>query len=535
MSTSVLVNGFKRPHQGLFFAAGLGALQLLAISILYQHNFQFVCRDAAPDVFCAFAGRIVTRVLGVLAALCLFMLARPQAVKLLRERITSWPAPLTLTVFGFALVLAPWSFISDASPSLVIGLAALCWSLGGVMMGAGLLGLVAPFDAWMRLLRAHGTVLAFLILAGLALPEVSDQLQGLWTIDGVTEVTFAAVVWILGMLGYVIDTFPAEKVIGANDFYVAVGPQCSGVEGFALITTFLTLYMFLFRRELRFPHVLLLFPIGIFLSAVLNIVRISVLIMLGFEVSPELAIGGFHSHAGWLLFTCLALGLILASRAIPFFVASDLQQSESTRALPPFLSDPSVAQIFPFIVFMASALLASTFAESPSVIYPLRALAMAAGLGIFWPYLKALPWRLDGLSIGAGVAIAALWVVTAPAQTEPLAIVGVTGGVLVFWVVMRVIGTSILVPIIEELFFRGYLMDRLAGPGGAVRIAIAIGVTSGFFALLHDRWIEAAMAGVIFGLLVMRSKNITDAIVSHAVANGLIAAWALLTGAWHIL
>ena len=53
------------------------AVELLAISLLYQHGFDFTCRDMAPVWFCAFAGRIVPRALGVLAALVLFAIRAP--------------------------------------------------------------------------------------------------------------------------------------------------------------------------------------------------------------------------------------------------------------------------------------------------------------------------------------------------------------------------------------------------------------------------------------------------------------------------
>ena len=66
-------------------------------------------------------------------------------------------------------------------------------------------------------------------------------------------------------------------------------------------------------------------------------------------------------------------------------------------------------------------------------------------------------------------------------------------------------------------------------------MAVAILVSAGLFAALHDRWLAAFVSGTIFGGLVARSNNITDAIVSHAVANLTIAACALATGDWSII
>ncbi len=536
MSLSHTTAGPNRALLGVGLAMILLVIELTSLSLLYQHNFEFTCREAAPAGFCAFAGRIVPRALAVLAALGLFVLARPAAIAMLRGHLTPLAGPLALNITGFLMVLLPWGFLSDASSSAAVLSAAALWSVGGVMTAAGLVLMLAPAFAWRQMLSRFGLLLGLLILFAMALPELSDLLQPLWKFDWVTEITFAAVVWSMAAIGYTLETYPAEKIIGAEDFFVAVGPQCSGVEGFALITVFLGIYMTLFRRDLRFPHVFILLPIGIILSWMFNVLRITALIAVGFEVSPELAIGGFHSHAGWLAFTLLSIGLIMVSRTIPFFASDTARTPKAAKALPPFFSDPIVAQVLPFVVFMASALLASTFSETPSVLYHWRVLAMGLGLAIFWPYLRALPWRIDPVALGSGLLIGVLWIATGPEASGTPPFGTLTGMAFGIWIVARLIGTALLVPVIEELMFRGYITNRIAPEGAPIwKVTIAIAISAGLFALLHDRWIAAALAGIVFSLLVWRSRNLTDAIISHAAANLSIALWALATGAWHIL
>lgn len=509
----------------------LAGAELLAISLLYQHGFDFTCRAAAPVWFCAFAGRIVPRVLAVLAVLVIFIVARRAAVARLLAH-PGRPSGVALNLAGFALILAPWFGLSDSSSNTMVSLAAASWSVGGILAAAGLALALAPWHAWRALIAGNGLVLMVLLAAGLMLPELSDQLQPLWRVEAITDITFFATLWALGMLGYAVQAIPADKVIGTEEFAVAVGPQCSGVEGFMLITVFLALYVGLFRKDLRFPHALLLFPVGLLLSWVFNVLRISVLMVIGFEGQPELAIGAFHSHAGWLSFTLLSLLLIMASRAVPGLRRADAPRSAVS--LPPFLSDPAVVRILPFIVFMASALLASTGSQSPGELYLWRALAMGAALALVWSGLRALPWRLDRLAIGAGVAIALLWIVTGPDSGDaPYG--ALTGTAFALWLIARIIGTSVFVPIIEELFFRDYLITRIAPAGRGILLGVALILSTAAFAALHDRWIVAAIAGAVFAALFCRSRNVTDAIVAHMTANGIIAVFALLTGAWHIL
>ncbi|MDD9717143.1 exosortase E/protease, VPEID-CTERM system [Dinoroseobacter sp. PD6] len=520
---------------------GLVVVELLVISLLYQHNFEFTCRDLAPDGFCAFASRIVPRILGLLAAFGVFAMAHGALV----QDTLRVPGPIrsgvSLSLAGFALALAPWFFLSDAASPALVFAGGAGWLVGAALAGIGAALILAPWPAWRGLIAQKGVLLATLLAAGLALPELSDLIQPLWRADWVTEITFQAVLWVLNAVGYGTEAYPETKIIGilgateAENFFVAVGPQCSGVEGFALISVFLTVYMLLFRRDLAFPHALLLFPIGIVLSWSFNVVRIAALLSLGYEVSPDLAIGGFHSHAGWLAFTTLSVGLILVARHVAFFNKAEAVAT-APAPLPPFFEDPVAAKVLPFAIFMVSALLASTFSETPSLLYPFRALAMAAALALFWSVLRALPWRLDGLAVGSGLAIGVLWIVTGPeAGNGPPPFGALTGGMLALWITARVIGTSLLVPVIEELLFRGYLLEKLAPAGKGLRMAIAVVISAGLFAVLHDRWIAAGLAGLVFGALVYRSGNVTDAIVSHGAANASIAAWALATGAWHII
>lgn len=93
----------------------------------------------------------------------------------------------------------------------------------------------------------------------------------------------------------------------------------------------------------------------------------------------------------------------------------------------------------------------------------------------------------------------------------------------------------ILVPLVEELFFRDYLESRLRGaapdaPAALWRNMLAIAVTAGLFAALHDRWAEAFLAGVVFSLLVRHRGRIADAIAAHGVANLIVFAVAAATG-----
>jgi len=335
------------------------------------------------------------------------------------------------------------------------------------------------------------------------------------------------VTWAIRALGYDVSADPATKVIGSLDFLIAVDPVCSGIEGIALVTLFVSLYLWLFRAEMRFPLALILYPLGIAASAAFNVVRITVLLVIGLEGNPELAVGGFHSHAGWLMFTLVALGVVALAQTVPV-LRRDAPRAARI-APPPFWSDPTVARILPFAVFMLSALAVSTLAQVPGAAYPFRVLAMIAVVLPFWPIYRALDWRLDPVALLGGAAIGLMWVlIPVPEGAAPYG--ALAGGLLVLWFIARGIGTILLVPLIEELFFRDYLERRLRFGSGPAWVVLAAFLSAALFAALHARWAEAFVAGLVFSVVARRRGRIGDAILAHGIANAIVFATAVIGG-----
>jgi CAAX prenyl protease-like protein len=107
------------------------------------------------------------------------------------------------------------------------------------------------------------------------------------------------------------------------------------------------------------------------------------------------------------------------------------------------------------------------------------------------------------------------------------------------WLIIRIFGTAVIVPILEELAFRGfmqpqiqaYIQNRVGAPR-TVAIVAALALTSLAFGLMHSDWIAGTAAGVLYGLLRLWSGKVGDAILAHAVTNFVLAMYALLFGYW---
>lgn len=526
----------RLPVAPLALAALLILAQVTIIGLTFKHGIEFRCLDNWPPRACRTASRTLAALYCVIAALGLFALLRPALFRDLLARAGHDARPLGLNLAGFAIAMLPVVFMRQGQGTAMLVPAFAAWILGMALILGGIGGWLAPRALWGRFASQAGATLAVVMAAGAAAPLLATRLQPLWQLDTIAGATFSAVRWLVGALGYEVIADPVRKHIGSGDFMISVAPVCSGIEGIALVTIFVTLYLWLFRAELRFPYALLLYPLGIAASAALNVVRISALLVLGIEGQPDLAVGGFHSHAGWVMFTAVALGIIAVARRVTWFNRAPAAAAAARQSLPPLRRDPVAARILPFAVLMLTAVVAPAISESPAMFYPIRVILLAVAVLMVWPALRDIVWRISPLAWAVGAGIGVMWVAIPVAPSDAAPPYGaLAGGMVALWFVFRGIGTVILVPLVEELFFRDYLESRLRGaapdaPAPLWRTVLAILVTAALFAALHDRWAEAFVAGLAFSLLVRRSGRIADAIAAHAAANLIVFAVAVATG-----
>ena len=106
-----------------------------------------------------------------------------------------------------------------------------------------------------------------------------------------------------------------------------------------------------------------------------------------------------------------------------------------------------------------------------------------------------------------------------------------------FWVFagVRIAGSTLLVPLLEEVFYRSFLYRYILAPNWLFTAhnrfnARAFLVTSTVFGLTHQHWLAGIACGMIYQLLVIRTNRIGDAITAHAVTNLLLGVWVITQG-----
>ncbi len=197
-----------------------------------------------------------------------------------------------------------WGELWFAAGMIAVSGAIVCWGLT-----------MAPASAWHRWAsRSRGA-----IIGGVALGILARVIgHSIWNIAPILQrATLIVVYLMLRGIGQTTVVFPAESIIGTQAFGVKIAEPCAGLEGVGLVCVFVAAYLWSCRGELRFPQALILIPAGAAVIWTLNAIRVTALILLG-GWSPTLALGIFHSLAGWMLFLATAYGLLMVSRRLRF-------------------------------------------------------------------------------------------------------------------------------------------------------------------------------------------------------------------------
>lgn len=437
-------------------------------------------------------------------------------------------ASAALSAYAATAATPPWHLLS----LLLVLLAATALSLIGIVLP--LRGLAALGWGWRHQLLAAAAV-------GLGIVVLAEITIRMWQNLAGATLTLSAAILSLYESNVIID--PIERTIRVGNFGVAIWDTCSGFEGLALVAGFVSVYLWTFRKELRFPQALLLYPVGLAASWLLNSLRIAALTSIGAHFSPEMAVKGFHSQAGWIAFLAVTLGLMsLAGRWR--LVTMPERPVEARANSAPVRYDETVAHLLPFVALMLGSMAMAATAPHDRPVYAIKVLFVAAALWLCRGAYGNCRAAVSAPAVATGVLVGALWIATSPATESGEALgrwlVQIGPELAVGWLIVRGLGTIVLVPIAEELAFRGYLYRRIIARdfhtiAPTTLSLVALAVSSLLFGVLHDRWLAASLAGVAFALVMLRSGRLADAIVAHATANALIFIWALAFRQWSLL
>jgi len=211
------------------------------------------------------------------------------------------------------------------------------------------------------------------------------------------------------------------------------------------------------------------------------------------------------------------------------------------------LHAPHIRYIVPFFVFML-------FTEgqrytSGSVIFLVYGLKTVSTAFVLWLFFRNRPEEFPGkLSIEPfllGLVALAIWIplceAAAPLDKSAFQAEWVENTVLRFMAIaVRIAGAVLVVPIMEELLWRSFLMRYLIDPNFT---KIPIGKYTHFsfwltcvaFVLVHRpwEWGAAFITAILYGGYLVKTANLRGVIMAHAVTNLGLAVYVLVTGRWY--
>ncbi|MDP3083662.1 MAG: CAAX prenyl protease-related protein [Rubrivivax sp.] len=218
-------------------------------------------------------------------------------------------------------------------------------------------------------------------------------------------------------------------------------------------------------------------------------------------------------------------------------------------------SRAATVRALPFLLFMAFLALRglapadASWGFDPRWLYGAKVLLVGAVLALWWrEYGELASQNLPdarelALAVGAGLFVFVLWIQLDAAWMtlgEPTArFVPVDAAGAIDWplVAVRWLGATLLVPVMEELFWRSFLMRWVQRPQfegvDPRQVGVRAIVLSTFvFVLAHNLWLAAAIAGMVYALLYVRTGKLWVAVIAHAVTNGALGIWVVATGRW---
>ena len=249
---------------------------------------------------------------------------------------------------------------------------------------------------------------------------------------------------------------------------------------------------------------------------------------------------------------------------------SDNRSYMNDSLLKTWQTSPMVARVGPFVVFVALTALQGQLGEASRYwIYGVKTLVGAALLWMVWPWVQEMRWRGSWEAVAVGIGVWAIWVgldglypsLDAAARSllspvaKPLGLEQwcasapvppkpwnpheqFSPGIAWMIVVTRLFGSTLVVPPLEEVFYRSFLYRYIAKPDFQTVGLKYFGwlpflVTAGIFGLAHYEWLPGILCGMLYQALVLRHNRLGDAMTAHAITNFLLGVWVIWKGAWH--
>ncbi len=200
------------------------------------------------------------------------------------------------------------------------------------------------------------------------------------------------------------------------------------------------------------------------------------------------------------------------------------------------------AYLAPLLAALATALVTSIWSDGVlDLWYGARIAAALAALFLVRHDLPRLSFSAPWVPMLLAAVVCAIWIPWGggggTALAADLASMSPLGRWA--WIAVRVSGSCLVIPLVEELAFRGFLLPWLASPRFEDAPSrhwtwLSVILSSAAFGALHERWLVGTVAGLAFAAARLYRGRLGDAVLAHMLCNAGISAAVLLGGRWDL-
>ncbi|HVU09568.1 MAG TPA: CAAX prenyl protease-related protein [Verrucomicrobiae bacterium] len=213
-----------------------------------------------------------------------------------------------------------------------------------------------------------------------------------------------------------------------------------------------------------------------------------------------------------------------------------------------FSRSPLIPRAAPFILFVLLTAFQGRFGAASA--YWFYFAKTIVGAWLIWemrPFVSEMRWAISWEAIAIGVLIFAIWVgldtyypkFSKPGMAwNPNLLFGEHSALAWLFIVTRILGSTFIVPPLEEVFYRSFLYRYLASQNFLSVplnkfLPLPFFVTAGIFGFSHYQWLAGILCGAAYQWLVLRKNRLGDAMTAHAITNFLLGVWVVWHGAWN--
>ncbi len=201
---------------------------------------------------------------------------------------------------------------------------------------------------------------------------------------------------------------------------------------------------------------------------------------------------------------------------------------------------PVLVRVVPFAVFALLTMFQGRFGETSQYwVYALKTLVGAALIWLVRRQIQEMRWKISWEAVLGGIVVFAVWVgidgfypllAARSASFNPLKAYGQDSAPAWAFVATRLLGSSLVVPPLEEVFYRSFLY-RFIIRSDFHSVALsrfdlkAFLLAGAVFGLGHYEWLPGILCAFVYQALVCRKGRLGDAMTAHAITNFLLGLW----------